>query len=308
MKVFYKNSIGIVPTKTFEPNCWVHIECPTEEENKFILEDLGVPIEFINDIIDIDERPRIETEDDWTLIVLRVPYRTNDPKLPYSTAPLGLIFKKDCFLSICYVNIDMIEDFSRYSVRKSINFSNYFDLVLRLELSSSVWYLKYLKQINLKIKAAENELERSIKNEDLQTLLELEKCLVYFRTSLKGNDILTNKVKRLNSFKELSDPDLLEDVEIELTQAQDTSKIYSDILSGTMDAYASVISNNLNIIMKRLTSISIILMIPTLIASFYGMNVPNFFENNVFGFFIIFLTSFAFSVVGMIFFKKKRWL
>jgi len=146
-------------------------------------------------------------------------------------------------------------------------------------LSSSVWFLKYLKQINNDIKEAEDQLERSIRNEDLQDLLRIEKCLVYFTTSLKGNDILLHRIKNLRSYRDTYNPELLEDVEIELRQAQETTSVYSDILSGMMDAYASVISNNLNIVMKRLTSISIVLMIPTLIASFYGMNVPNGFEN-----------------------------
>jgi magnesium transporter len=174
-------------------------------------------------------------------------------------------------------------------------------------LSSSVWFLKYLKQINQSIKLAETQLERSIKNEDLQALLKIEKSLVFFTTSLKGNDILLHRIKNIRNYKDTYDPELIEDVEIELRQAQETTSVYSDILSGMMDAYASVISNNLNIIMKQLTSISIILMIPTLIASLYGMNVPNGFENTKFGFWIILFVSFLFSMFGVVMFMRKRW-
>jgi len=175
-----------------------------------------------------------------------------------------------------------------------------------LLLSSSVWFLKYLKQINQRIKLAEDNLEESIKNEELQALWQIEKCLVFFVTSLKGNDVLFRRIKNLKAHKDSYDPELLEDVEIELRQAEETTSIYSNILTGMMDAYASVISNNLNVIMKRLTSISIILMIPTLVASLYGMNVPNNFQENPFGFWIVLSISLSISVLGVFLFKKKN--
>jgi magnesium transporter len=165
-----------------------------------------------------------------------------------------------------------------------------------------------LKQINQQIKNAESKLDKSITNEDLQTLLQIEKCLVYFLTSLKGNDILLHRIKNIKSKRDEFDLDLIEDVEVELKQAQEITNIYSDILSGMMDAYASVISNNLNVVMKRLTSISIILMIPTLIASLYGMNVPNSLENSSYGFWSILLFSFLLSTSGVLFFKSRNWL
>ena len=153
----------------------------------------------------------------------------------------------------------------------------------------------------------EKELERSIQNAELQRLLKIEKSLVFFITSLRGNDNLLIKLKNLKSQREYFDPDLFEDVEIELRQAQDSARIYSDILSGTMDAFASVISNNLNIIMKRMTALSVLLMIPTLIASLYGMNVPNSLEENSYGFFIIFLISIAFSGIGFLAIRRMKW-
>ena len=154
---------------------------------------------------------------------------------------------------------------------------------------------------------AEVELERSIRNEELQRLLKIEKSLVFFITSLRGNDNLLIKMKTLKVQRQFFDEDLVEDVEIELRQAQDSARIYSDILSGTMDAYASVISNNLNIVMKRMTSISIILMLPNLIASLYGMNVPNSLEENPYGFLIVIVISILFSVFGFIVFKWRHW-
>lgn len=307
MRAFYKNNDGLIEVEAWTPNCWINIECPTETEKKYLLDELQIPEAFYNDIEDIDERPRIEIENGWTLIILRIPVKSNDVKLPFQTIPVGIIFKEEICVTVSFHQTEMLTDFVVYTKRKHINIKDNFDLVLKLLLSSSIWYLKYLKQVNQKIKLAENNLEQSIKNEELQALLQIEKCLVFFMTSLKGNDILLHRIRNIKSQKEHFDPELLEDVEIELRQAQETTNIYSDILTGTMDAYASVISNNMNTIMKQLTSISIILMIPTLIASLYGMNVPNDLENNRYGIWIVISISFLLSVFGVFLFKRKRW-
>jgi len=303
---FYKSNNGLVQTDNRENNCWINAVCPTPEETKYLLEELQIPEAFYNDIEDIDERPRIEIENGWFLIILRIPFKSNDPKLPFNTAPLGLMFKDDTFVSLCFQQNDILSDFVVYTQRKKISIENHFDLVLKLLLSSCIWFLKYLKQINQRIKLAEDNLEKSIKNEELQALLQMEKCLVFFITSLKGNDILFHRMKNLKNHRETFDPELVEDVEIELRQAEETTNIYSNILTGMMDAYASVISNNLNVIMKKLTSISIILMIPTLVASLYGMNTPNNLQDNPFGFWIILLISLFISIFGVFMFKRKN--
>ncbi|GGA80284.1 hypothetical protein GCM10008015_21210 [Flavobacterium palustre] len=307
MRAFYKNNDGLIEVEAWTPNCWINVECPTEQEKKYLLEELQIPEAFYNDIEDIDERPRIEIENGWTLIIMRIPVKSQDIKLPFQTIPVGVVFKGEICVTVSFQQTEMLTDFVAYTKRKRINIKDNFDLVLKLLLSSSVWYLKYLKQVNQKIKLAENNLEKSIKNEELQALLQIEKCLVFFMTSLKGNDILLHRIRNIKSQKEHFDPELLEDVEIELRQAQETTNIYSDILTGTMDAYASVISNNMNTIMKQMTSISIILMIPTLIASLYGMNVPNNLENNHYGIWIVISISSLLSLFGVFLFKRKRW-
>ena len=307
MKSFIKCSEGFSFLDKWERKCWVNVEDPGSSDKSYLIDDLGIPESYFNDIEDVDEHPRIELENGWFLIILRVPYKNERSNLPFSTVPLGLVFKEDVFVSICFYQTEMIPDFITYLRHKRKNISNNFDLVLKLMLSSSIWFLRYLKQINHRIKLAELQLERSIKNEELQALLQLEKCMVYFATSLKGNDILIHKVKNIKEHRPTYDAELLEDVEIEHRQAQETTNIYSNILSGMMNAYASVISNNLNMIMKRLTSISIILMIPTLIASLYGMNVPNTFQDNHFGFWIVLFISFLLSAVGIMLFKFKKW-
>ncbi|MGL5111162.1 MAG: magnesium transporter CorA family protein [Flavobacterium sp.] len=307
MKAFYKNNNGLIKSSVWTPNCWINVECPTAAEKKYLLEELNVPEEFYNDIEDIDERPRIEIENGWTLIILRIPVSTNNIKLPFNTIPVGVVFKDEVCVTISFHKTEMLSDFVAYTQRKNNDVKDYFDLVLKLLLSSSVWYLKYLKQVNQKIKLAEDNLEKSIKNEELQALLQIEKCLVFFVTSLKGNDILLHRLKNLKTQRETYDSDLLEDVEIELRQAQEMTNIYSDILTGTMDAYASVISNNMNTIMKQMTSISIILMIPTVIASLYGMNVPNNLEESKYGMLILIFVSVLLATFGVFLFKKKRW-
>ncbi|MDZ4668451.1 MAG: magnesium transporter CorA family protein [bacterium] len=307
MKSFIKSSNGFSNIDHWEANCWVNVECPTAADKVYLIDDLKIPESYINDIEDVDERPRIELEKGWFLIILRVPYKSEDDSLPFSTIPMGLIFKGDVFVSVCYYKTEMLPDFIHYVNRKGHNILNNFDLVLKLLLSSSVWFLKYLKQINQRIKLAENQLEKSIKNEELHALLQIEKCMVFFTTSLKGNDILIHKIKNIKYHRDTYDVELLEDVEIELRQAQETTNIYSDILRGMMGAYASVISNNLNIIMKQLTSISIVLMIPTLVASLYGMNVPNSLQNSAWGFWIVILISFVFSLSVVFLFRFKRW-
>lgn len=183
MITFLKNEKGLVYCETREPNCWINVTEPTEDEKRYLIQDLKIPEAYYNDIEDVDERPRIEIDEGWYLVLMRIPYKSDNIKIPFSTVPLGIIFKNDIYVSICFYQTEMIPDFIAYTVRKNIIKRNNFDITLRLFLSSSVWFQKYLKQINQNIRLAENKLEKSIRNEDLQTLLQLEKCLVYFTTS-----------------------------------------------------------------------------------------------------------------------------
>lgn len=293
--------------KSWQNDCWICIESPTEQDDRYLIQELNIPQAFLSDIHDVDERPRIEIEDGWTLMILRIPYRETENDIPYITVPLGIIMKEHYFVTVCHYKTDMLPDFMLHMQRKRLTVNSNWDLVFRLFLSSSVWYLKYLKQIDNQSRAVEKELEKSIQNAELQRLLKIEKSLVFFITSLRGNDNLLIKLKNLKTQRQYFDPDLFEDVEVELRQAQDSARIYSDILSGTMDAFASVISNNLNIIMKRMTALSVLLMIPTLIASLYGMNVPNSLQENTYGFIIISLVSIAFSGIGFLVIRRMKW-
>ncbi len=302
----YKNENGLVQTSKKENNCFINVVCPTQDEKLFLLSELQIPIAFYNDIDDIDKRPRIEIENVWYLIIIRIPFTNTYAKLPFNTAPLGLIFKSDVFVSLCFHQTKVFSDFVLYLQRKNIAVEHHFDFVLKLLLSPSVWYQKYLKQINQRIKLAENNLEKSIKNEELQSLFQIEKCLVFFITSIKSNFTLFRRLKNLKEHRNSFNEEVLEDVEIELQQVEETTNVYSNIVTRMMDAYASVISNNLNIIMKRLTLISIILMVPTWVANLYGMNVPNNLEENKYGFILIMVMSVLLSFFVFFAFKKKK--
>lgn len=290
------------------PNSWVNVVCPNNDDFEFLTQTLNVPESFLNDIADTDERPRTDTEGNWLLTILRIPVQNKqNGSLPFDTVPIGIITNNEIIVSVCYHNTDLLPDFIEHTRRKGIVVRNKLDLIFRIIYSSAVWFLKYLKQINIDISAAEKELERSIRNEDLLRLMRLQKTLVYFNTSIRGNEVMIGKLRTIFQDTDYLDTELVEDVIIELKQALNTVNIYSDILTGTMDAFASIISNNVNTIMKRMTSLSIVLMLPTLIASFYGMNVDIHLEEVPFAFSLIVLFSIGLSTLAFVIFRKIKW-
>lgn len=306
MTTFLDFGMGLQVLPEFRPKCWVNVECPDEDDFNYLTQELHVPAEFLSDIADSDERPRIEHEDDWQLTILRIPVESSTAAVPYSTVPLGIIVKERCIISVCYKKSQMLPDFINHLKRKNISIRNEADFITRLIYSSAVWFLKYLKLIYVEVSAAEMALERSVKNEDLLRLMRLQKSLVYFSTSIRGNEAMLGRMRVTNRRLEV-DPDLEEDVVIELRQAYNTVKIYSDIMGSTMEAYGSIISNNLNTVMKRMTSISIVLMVPTLIASLYGMNVELLFSDKSWAFSAILVFSLSLSVIVFYFFRRIKW-
>lgn len=307
MRKFLFSENGFVEKPVWAPRCWVNVECPDQDDFLFLTRELHVPESFLEDIADADERPRTEIEGDWLLTLLRVPLQSQEPQIPFITVPVGIITNNDVVVSVCYHHTRLLPDFIHYTRRKGIRVDNYLDLILRLIYSSAVWFLKYLKQINNEVTQAEKELEKSIRNEDLLRLMKLQKTLVYFDTSIRGNEVLIGRLKNIFQDSALLNMELVEDALIELRQAYNTVNIYSDILTGTMDAFASVISNNVNDIMKRMTSLSITLMIPTVIASFYGMNVDIHLENFPHAFIFIVLLSVAVSAGAFVWFRRIKW-
>ncbi len=307
MRTYLSCEAGFVEKPQWLPNCWVNVVCPDTDDFRFLTQELNVPESFLTDIADTDERPRTETEGKWLLTILRIPVQNNQNSIPFSTVPIGIITNEEVVVSVCYHQTELIPDFIGYTRRKGLVVRNKLDLIFRIIYSSAVWFLKYLKQINNDVSAAEKELERSIRNEDLLRLMRLQKTLVYFNTSIRGNEIMIGKLTSIFQDTDFLDKELVEDVITELRQAYNTVNIYSDILTGTMDAFASIISNNVNTIMKRMTSISIILMVPTLIASFYGMNVDVHLETMPHAFALIVVCSIVLSSLAFVIFKKIRW-
>ena len=293
MKTYWNITDKLSALKEWQPNCWIQVTCPTETDQRMLEEEYGIPDYFLSDISDTDERARYEYDDGWMLIILRIPYvKEVRSRTPYTTVPLGIIHKRDITITVCFYETNMMIDFVSFQQKRGVGFTDYVDLIFRLFLSSAVWYLKRLKQINALIEKSKRNLDHGVNNESLIGLSRLQDSLTYFTTSIRGNETLLQKLKFKLQVDEL-DADLIEDVTIELTQAREITSIYSDILESTMDTYSSIINNNMNTTMRTLTSVSIIMMLPTLIASLFGMNLINGMEHSSFGF----ITAIVISVI-----------
>jgi len=306
MQIYKTVEEQLLQSDQFGKGIWVNLINPDETEVKRVSETLNIDIDYIRAALDEEERPRIESDNGCTLIIVDIPTITSDEHDGmYTTIPLGIILAEDSIVTVCLKENKIINDFIDRRIKSFYTFKKT-RFILQLLYKNATYYLQYLRQIDKKSHRVEQELHKSMKNEELIQLLSLEKSLVYFSTSLKSNEIVMQKMLKLESIKKYpEDTDLLEDVLIENRQAMEMANIYSNILSGTMDAFASVISNNLNIVMKFLTSITIVLSIPTMVASFFGMNVSVPFENNPHAFVIIFSISIVLSII-LVFILMKR--
>lgn len=282
MLEFYK-TFGTVTKKidTLEPGSWVNVVAPSEEEKQYLIEELGVLPEFVRASLDAEESSHIDYDEDYNQTLVIVDYPSADENadeydknmLQYTTLPMGIVIMKGYVITISLYENYNIDDMAQGKI-KGVNTDLKTRFLLLLILRISQRYLIYLRQIDRISSRTEQRLHKSMQNKELIQMLGLEKSLVYFSTSLKTDEITLNKIMRGKAIKLYDeDQDLLEDVLIEIHQAIEMCNIYSNILSGTMDAFASVISNNLNIVMKVLTVITIVMSIPNIIFSFYGMNV-----------------------------------
>lgn len=277
--------------KEFKRGSWINLVNPSESEIKKVCENINLDEDYIKDALDYEEKARIdkEEEDNTTLFIVDVPMvEKNEENDLYTTMPLGMIVvRDDYFVTVSLKKNKVIEDFEKKKIK---NFQTYKKtrFIFQILYLNSSYFLNYLKQINKETEIAEYILKNSMKNKELLKLLSLEKGLVYFTTSLKSNELVMEKTMRGKIIKLYDeDEEILEDAITENRQAIEMSQIYSNILNGTMDAYASIISNNLNGVMKFLTSITIILAVPTMISSFWGMNVSLPFQNSPLGFIVM---------------------
>lgn len=305
---YYKTINGkIIGIDKYEDGCWVNCIAPDEEEIEYLISDFHIEPDFLKSSLDEEESSHIDYEDNITLIVLDSPVvERHGQHLTYYTVPLSIMINEKCVITVSLKENSILEEFSEGLMRNvKTEFKTHF--VLHIMLRMATKYLQYLKQIDKITHHVEKELRKSMKNKELIQLLEIEKSLVYFSSSLKANRITLEKITKRNHMKLYEDDqDLLEDVLIEIKQAVEMSDIYLNILSGTMDAYASIISNNLNIVMKILASITLIISIPTVVSGIYGMNTPGLPMMNFWWFPII--ASGVLMAISWIVLKKKDML
>ena len=306
MKTFWNTQGGLTQLPEWQPNCWIQVTCPTEEDQRELEEKFNIPDYFMSDISDTDERARYEYDDGWMLIILRIPYvKEIRSRTPYTTVPLGIIHKRDVTITVCFYETNMMIDFLSFQQKRGEGFTDHVDMIFRLFLSSAVWYLKRLKQISMLVDKAKRNLDKEVNNESLIGLSRLQDSLTYFQTSIRGNETLLSKLKFKLQIDELY-ADLIEDVNIEMTQARETTMIYSNILESTMDTYQSIINNNMNTVMRTLTTVTILMMIPTLVTSMFGMNLVNGMESKPWGFVLAMVLSVVISAIAWGIFRHKR--
>jgi magnesium transporter len=304
---FWKQEVGLKQTQRLERDGWANVVQPTRTEIEQLVHQYKVPEYVINDILDPDERARTEIEGRWMVVIIRIPIYRPDNSVQFFTVPFGLLISLHTIISICAEPNEIVNDILFSHRTRNIRLDDKVNFVLQIFLSSANYYLKYLKEVNRLTNEIESELEKSTRNSELHRLLEMEKCLVFFITSLKSNELLLNKLQRskLVNSQEINE-DLLDDVTVEYKQAIEIAKVYSDIQNGRMDTFASVISNNLNMVMRRLTTITIILMVPTLVASIFGMNVPNGMEDSPWAFSVLALVMVLLSVIGYLLMRNRK--
>lgn len=290
--------------ESVEDGCWVNLTYPSEDELRTVSATLGVELNFLKAALDEEETSRIDSEDGQTLIIVDIPaVEKDDAGVVYSTLPMGIIVTEKHIITVCLKETSVVRDLQDGLV-KGVRTQQRTRFILNILLLVAKRYLQYLKQIDKIYNYMERQLYKSQRNKELIQLLDLEKSLVYFNTSLKANEVTLEKILRgriVTLYEE--DHDLLEDVLIEVRQAIEMANIYSSIISGMMDAFASVISNNLNVIMKVLTSITILLTIPNIVFGFYGMNVAGLPLDQFFWFPLV-IAVVLIAVVAVILKKK----
>ena len=309
IRIFKTEDGAMHEKEEMQPGCWIALTNPTASEIIDIADTYQIDPDHLRAPLDEEERSRIEVEDEYTLILVDIPsIEERNGKDWFVTIPLAIITTKDVLITVCLEETPVLTSFMDGRVRDFHTFMKT-RFILKILYKNATQFLQYLRIIDKKSEVIERKLHQSQKNEELIELLELEKSLVYFTTSLRSNEVVLEKLLRIEKIKKYpEDTDLLEDVIVENKQAIEMANIYSGILSGTMDAFASVISNNLNIVMKFLATVTIVLSIPTMIASFYGMNVNSHgmpFADSPYGFAIVLGLTLLLSLFVAYIFNKK---
>ena len=304
---------GLRETTEASASCWINLTEPTTAELEKTLSFSQIPRDFLTDPLDKDERPRFDTDDGATLFIIHVPYQVrtlDDDALPYQTIPLGIILFGQSVITICGAETPVTSAFLD-QIRRVCPPCEQLRFTFRLFWHSAVLFLRYLHDINLRSEAIEQDLHESISNEALLRLFTIEKTLVYFTTSLKADNIMLDRLGKVRALTiSEDDRDILDDAAVEYLQALETATIHSNILNGTLDTFASLINNNLNNVMKHLTTVTILLAVPTLIASIYGMNIDLPVQHHPHAFAIVMSVAaiLAFGVMGIMFYLSRKRL
>lgn len=311
INIYRQGPKGLEELEEPTSDCWINMFSPTHNELHEISDVCDLPMELLTAALDTEERSRYEVEEGALLIIIRAPIINDDPEseIPYLTRPIGLIWRDDMMVTVCTRETSVLEDFIDNKVR-DFTLDDKLRFIIQIFYRTVLRFLRALKDINLQTNDIEHELQHSLKNKELMRLLNYEKSLVYFTTSLRSNQILMERLKKARSFRN-ADPDdieLLDDILIDNYQAIEMANIYTNILSGLMNAFASVISNSLNSVMHTLTKITVVLMLPTLVASFYGMNVKSLpLQENPYSFIIILSICVLLSLITVVALSTRKW-
>jgi len=314
----YRSEKGLlVLSEKIQEHTWICVTNPTELELQYLETRLKIFPEFLRYPLDEEERPRLEREENQILIIIRIPVTTGSGLyVKYETIPIGIIITEENILTLCLIDHPIFEDFITFANKsKAFDLTKPLSFILHFFLMATNLYLKYLKQIDKIIEEYEEAIFRALTNEEFLRMLTLEKTLTYFNTSLQGNDVVLSKLQsgRYLRFSE-EELELLEDVLIENKQALEMTRTFISILANTMDAYASIINNNVNVIMKFLASMAIILSIPNIIYSMYGMNIPLPFQELPplkqwpYTFYLLNAIILIISILLFFVLRKKRYL
>lgn len=299
---------GLQRMESFVNGCWVNAIDPTPEEINQ-LEAWGVYPEYVHYSLDIDEMARAERDEEYTFILLRIPFDNGAAAdIPYITLPLGILLLNNCVVTICKQENEVIRALQNNKYR-GLKTAKRFRFTLYILLETATRYLALLRQINKTTEIIEDRLEKSTRNREVLELLKYQKCLTYFATALRSNEVMMERLRRMQMFNQYEeDQELLEDVLTENQQAIQMVNIATEILAGLMDAFASIISNNLNSVMKALAALTIALNMPTIVASFYGMNVKLPGEGQPLAFLVVIGISITLTALAMFIFYKRDWL
>ncbi len=307
MLTIYKTTEqGLAQLDSMANGTWVKVVDPTPEETQKLV-GWGIDMDYVNYSLDLDEMPRIERDEDYTFILIRIPHSQPESDIPYTTIPLGIMIKGNTIVTICRYDKDMFTVLSngKYRLLKT---GKRYRFALYIFLETATRYLTHLREINRTTEAIEDQLQKSTRNRELMELLRYQKSLTYFATALRSNEVMMERVQRTQIFNYYEeDSDLLEDVLTENQQAIQMTSINTEILASMMDAFASIISNNLNGVMKALAAITIIINVPAVVAAFYGMNVSLPGEQHPLAFFTVLGISLSLTALAIFIFYKRDW-